>query len=183
MKSAPQRPIFVSVNIKQKFMKLILRLGLILFTGFISISTASAQLYGTADTNAPELRVPTSVKPAFDYWMRDTWATLGPDGYYYITGTTSTPDRYFPGQRHCWDWNDGLYLWRSKDMKSWEARGQYGRWKKTEPGKRSRKYIKQERNIRRNPSTVIRWTTASMQCGLRKCIISKARRTGLSLPA
>ena len=110
MKSAPQRPIFVSVNIKQKFMKLILRLGLILFTGFISISTASAQLYGTADTNAPELRVPTSVKPAFDYWMRDTWATLGPDGYYYITGTTSTPDRYFPGQRHCWDWNDGLYL-------------------------------------------------------------------------
>lgn len=97
MKSAPQRPIFVSVNIKQKYMKLILRLGLILFTGFISISTASAQLYGTADTNAPELRVPTSVKPAFDYWMRDTWATLGPDGYYYITGTTSTPDRYFPG--------------------------------------------------------------------------------------
>ena len=81
MKSAPQRPIFVSVNIKQKFMKLILRLGLILFTGFISISTASAQLYGTADTNAPELRVPTSVKPAFDYWMRDTWATLGPDGF------------------------------------------------------------------------------------------------------
>ena len=61
MKSAPQRPIFVSVNIKQKYMKLILRLGLILFTGFISISTASAQLYGTADTNAPELRVPTSV--------------------------------------------------------------------------------------------------------------------------
>lgn len=73
MKSALQRPIFVSVNIKQKYMKLILRLGLILFTGFISISTASAQLYGTADTNAPELRVPTSVKPAFDYWMR----TLG----------------------------------------------------------------------------------------------------------
>ena len=70
-------------------MKLIGRLGLILLTGFISISTASAQLYGTADTNAPELRVPTSVKPAFDYWMRDTWATLGPDGYYYITGTTS----------------------------------------------------------------------------------------------
>ena len=111
MKSAPQRPIFVSVNIKQEYMKLIGRLGLILLTGFISISTASAQLYGTADTNAPELRVPTSVKPAFDYWMRDTWATLGPDGYYYITGTTSTPDRYFPGQRHCWDWNDGLYLW------------------------------------------------------------------------
>lgn len=183
MKSAPQRPIFVSVNIKQKYMKLILRLGLILFTGFISISTASAQLYGTADTNAPELRVPTSVKPAFDYWMRDTWATLGPDGYYYITGTTSTPDRYFPGQRHCWDWNDGLYLWRSKDMKSWEARGQIWSMEKDGTWQKKPKVYKAERNIRRNLSTVIRWTTAFMQCGLRKCIISKVRRTGLSLPA
>ena len=140
MKSAPQRPIFVSVNIKQKYMKLILRLGLILFTGFISISTASAQLYGTADTNAPELRVPTSVKPAFDYWMRDTWATLGPDGYYYITGTTSTPDRYFPGQRHCWDWNDGLYLvafQRYEVLGSQRTNMVDG--KKTEPGKKSRK--------------------------------------------
>lgn len=72
-------------------MKFILRLGLALLTGFVSVSTASAQAYGTADTNAPELRVPKSVQPAFDYWMRDTWATLGPDGYYYITGTTSTP--------------------------------------------------------------------------------------------
>ena len=55
--------------------------------------------------------------------MRDTWTTLGPDGYYYMTGTTATPERHFPGQLHCWDWNDGLYLWRSKDMKTWEARG------------------------------------------------------------
>ncbi|UVV58295.1 hypothetical protein NXY28_18735 [Bacteroides thetaiotaomicron] len=58
-------------------MKFILRLGLALLTGFVSVSTASAQAYGTADTNAPELRVPKSVQPAFDYWMRDTWATLG----------------------------------------------------------------------------------------------------------
>lgn len=58
-------------------MKLIGRLGLILLTGFISICTASAQLYGTANTNAPELRVPKSVKPAFDYWMRDTWGYAG----------------------------------------------------------------------------------------------------------
>ena len=65
-------------------MKFILRLGLALLTGFVSVSTASAQAYGTADTNAPELRVPKSVQPAFDSWMRDTWATLGPDGYYYI---------------------------------------------------------------------------------------------------
>ena len=125
-------------------MKFILRLGLALLTGFVSVSTASAQASGTADTNAPELRVPKSVQPAFDYWMRDTWATLGPDGYYYITGTTSTPDRHFPGQRHCWDWNDGLYLWRSKDLKI---------------------------NMRRSLSIMIRWITVSTLYGHRKCTI------------
>lgn len=79
--------------------------------------------YGTADTDNPELRVPASVRPAFDYWMRDTYVTLGPDGYYYMTGSTAVPGREFPGQVHCWDWNDGLYLWRSSDMESWEALG------------------------------------------------------------
>ena len=135
-------------------MKFILRLGLALLTGFVSVSTASAQAYGTADTNAPELRVPKSVQPAFDYWMRDTWATLGPDGYYYITGTTSTPDRHFPGQRHSWDWND-----------------ESGQWKKTVPGRKIPKYIKRERNMRRSLSIMIRWITVSTLYGHRKCTI------------
>ena len=92
--------------------------------------------YGCADTNNKALRVPQSVHPAFDYWMRDTWVTLGPDGYYYMTGTTADPDRKFVGQVHCWDWNDGLYLWRSKDMKEWDSMGriwsmsQDGTWQK-----------------------------------------------------
>lgn len=79
--------------------------------------------YGDADTNNEALRVPQSVQPAFDYWMRDTWVTLGPDGYYYMTGTTADPARKFEGETHCWDWNDGLYLWRSEDMKQWESLG------------------------------------------------------------
>lgn len=79
--------------------------------------------YGQANTNNPDTRIPACVEPEFDYWMRDTWVTLGPDGYYYMTGTTATPTREFSGQQHCWDWNDGLYLWRSKDMKTWESCG------------------------------------------------------------
>ena len=133
--------------------------------------------------NAPELRVPTSVKPAFDYWMRDTWATLGPDGYYYITGTTSTPRPLLSGTEALLGLERRFVLVAFQRYEVLGTRGQIWSMEKTEPGKRSRKYMKQERNIRRNPSTVIRWTTASMQCGLRKCIISKARRTGLSLPA
>lgn len=79
--------------------------------------------YGQANTRDKNTKIPSSVKPIFDYWMRDTWSTLGPDGYYYMTGTTATPCRTFPGEVHCWDWNDGLYLWRSKDLKTWEQRG------------------------------------------------------------
>ena len=101
------------MNLKICYLTLILTLTL----------SATAQSYGTADTQAKETRIPSFATPLFDYWMRDTWVTLGPDGYYYMTGTTSTPDRYFPGQKHCWDWNDGLYLWRSKDLKNWEAQG------------------------------------------------------------
>ncbi|MDR1683342.1 MAG: family 43 glycosylhydrolase, partial [Candidatus Symbiothrix sp.] len=79
--------------------------------------------YGSTDTTDPETQIPATLKPAFDYWMRDTWVTFGPDGYYYMTGTTADPNRPFAGQTHCWDWNDGLYLFRSKDLQQWEHQG------------------------------------------------------------
>lgn len=76
-----------------------------------------------APVGDPSLTVPAVVKPILDVWMRDTYVTYGPDGFYYLTGTTATPGRVFPGQVHCWDYNDGLYLWRSRDLKTWEALG------------------------------------------------------------
>jgi hypothetical protein len=96
---------------------------ILLFLIFSGTLLSYADKYGHAETSDPAMRIPSCVKPEFDYWMRDTWVTLGPDGYYYMTGTTAAPMREFPGQVHCWDWNDGLYLWRSKDMKDWEAIG------------------------------------------------------------
>jgi beta-xylosidase len=70
------------------------------------------------------LTVPATVTPVMNHWMRDTYVMYGPDGYYYMTGTTATPGRIFPtGIAHCWDYNDGLYMWRSKDMKQWEPLG------------------------------------------------------------
>lgn len=77
-----------------------------------------------APVGNPELTVPSSVVPIMDYWMRDTYVMTGDDGYYYMTGTTASPGRVFrSGRVHCWDYNDGLYLWRSKDMKRWESLG------------------------------------------------------------
>lgn len=78
----------------------------------------------TAPVSDSSLTLPSTTTPVLDTWMRDTYVMHGPDGYYYLTGTTATPGREFPGNRiHCWDYNDGLYLWRSKDLKQWEAMG------------------------------------------------------------
>ncbi len=78
----------------------------------------------TAPIQNSKLIVPQSVKPILDIWLRDTYVTLGPDGEYYMTGTTASKGRVFPnGRVHCWDYNDGIYLWKSKDLKSWESIG------------------------------------------------------------
>jgi beta-xylosidase len=72
----------------------------------------------TAPVHDPALQIPKSVQPLFDTWMRDTFVTLAADGFYYLTGTTAAP-----GKEHCWDWNDGLHLWRSRDLKQWDHLG------------------------------------------------------------
>jgi len=78
----------------------------------------------SAPVGNKELSVPSCVVPILDHWMRDAFITYGPDGNYYMTGTTATPGRKFPnGNPHCWDYNDGLYMWKSRDMKNWEAMG------------------------------------------------------------
>jgi len=108
------------------------RLGFLLVFLLFSFSMCKAQQSAAnhstfsdpkAPVGDPSLTVPTTVKPILDVWMRDTYVMYGPDGYYYMTGTTATPGRKFPGQVHCWDYNDGLYLWRSADLKQWESMG------------------------------------------------------------
>lgn len=89
---------------------------------------ASEPVHSFSDPIAPVgdtlLTQPSTLKPVIDTWMRDTYVMAGPDGNYYMTGTTATPGRDFPsGRIHCWDYNDGLYLWRSKDLKNWDSLG------------------------------------------------------------
>jgi hypothetical protein len=70
------------------------------------------------DPNDKTIRIPSYTKPLFDQYIRDTYVTRGPEGWHYLTGTTPAPGR--PG---VWDWNDGIRLWRSKDLISWEPMG------------------------------------------------------------
>ena len=63
-------------------------------------------------TTAPSVN---RLKALFDYPLRDTSVCLGPDGTYYLTGTTGHPT--------WWKTNQGIRMWKSKDMKTWEPMG------------------------------------------------------------
>lgn len=56
-----------------------------------------------------------ALAPLFDYPVRDTCVCLGPDGTYYLTGTTGYPT--------WWGDNDGIRMWKSTDLKTWTAMG------------------------------------------------------------
>lgn len=56
-----------------------------------------------------------ALKPLFDFPVRDTCVCVGPDQTYYLTGTTGAPG--------WWNVNEGIRIWKSKDMKSWEPLG------------------------------------------------------------
>ena len=55
------------------------------------------------------------IKPLFDFPVRDTCICLGPDKTYYLTGTTGHPT--------WWETNEGIRVWKSKDLKTWEPLG------------------------------------------------------------
>lgn len=105
---------------------------LLLVTQLMIISCGSSQISNNdkpqySDPTAPvgdsTLALPSSVRPILNVWMRDTYVMLGPDGIYYMTGTTASPGRVFDGATHCWDYNDGIYLWSSSDLKQWQSLG------------------------------------------------------------
>jgi Glutaminase A six helical-hairpin domain/Domain of unknown function (DUF5127)/Glycosyl hydrolases family 43/Domain of unknown function (DUF4964) len=75
--------------------------------GIVDLQPSNAPAPGAASAR--------SLKPLFDFPVRDTCICLGPDGTYYLTGTTGYPT--------WWDTNDGIHIWKSKDLKSWQPLG------------------------------------------------------------
>jgi beta-xylosidase len=79
-----------------------------------------ACLVGAANCAAPAAesvqRPPMpALKPLFDYPVRDTSVCLGPDKIYYLIGTTGHPT--------WWNTNEGVRMWKSRDLKTWDAMG------------------------------------------------------------
>ena len=70
-----------------------------------------------------------NLKPLIpDMQLRDTIVILGGDGNYYLTGSSGA---------NIWDFNDGIELWRSADLKKWDYVGEVwsfdrdGTWEKS----------------------------------------------------
>lgn len=55
-----------------------------------------------------------NIKPIWDVHMRDAVIILGGDGNYYLTGSTGD---------NIWKFNDGIEIYRSKDLKKWDYLG------------------------------------------------------------
>jgi len=76
-------------------------------------------------TGRPEL---PPIQPLFDHPVRDTCVCVGPKGWYYLTGTTGHPA--------WWHTNDGIRVWKSKDLEKWQPLGlvwsieKHGTWQK-----------------------------------------------------
>jgi beta-xylosidase len=57
------------------------------------------------------MKLPKDFKPLFDYPIRDVSICVGPDGLYYLTGTTGYPD--------WWAVTGDIQIWKSSDLKEW----------------------------------------------------------------
>lgn len=80
-----------------------------------------------SDPSAPvgdkTVTVPDVVRPVMDVWMRDTYVTLGPRGNYYMIETTANKGKVDPEEVKYGDYNSGLFLWKSKNLKKWDSLG------------------------------------------------------------
>jgi hypothetical protein len=76
--------------------------------------------YGEIDVKDPRIQIPPSVYPLLDIYMRDTQVTRGRDGWFFMTGSVAAAGQ---PETSLWKWNDGIRVWKSRDLKTWEPLG------------------------------------------------------------
>lgn len=76
------------------------------------LTEADRAAYSNGDVIKSGLLPP--IKPIWDVHMRDAVISLGGDGNYYMTGSTGDD---------IWKYNDGVELYRSKDLVKWDYLG------------------------------------------------------------
>lgn len=81
-------------------------------------STITDNTFGQLRASPPGYLPP--IEPIMDIPMRDPHAMLGPDGFYYLVGTQPPDD---DPKHDFWHPFNGIRLFRSSDLKTWENLG------------------------------------------------------------
>ncbi|HUX02776.1 MAG TPA: family 43 glycosylhydrolase [Phycisphaerae bacterium] len=78
-------------------------------------------LTGLSSADEPSNLPP--IEPLFDHAVRDVCICVGPDGTYYLTGTTADNPAPAHDKTGWWYVNEGIRVWKSKDLQNWEPLG------------------------------------------------------------
>jgi len=93
-----------------------------LFTSLSCLSPIACAFLSLACAADTSLSAPAwSIQPLFDHPLRDAAICRAPDGVYYLTGTSGTEQA---GSSVDFETNDGIWLWKSDDLETWEPLGQ-----------------------------------------------------------
>jgi len=86
--------------------------GLLCFAGVVILHSQVPTAVTIAKAERPAPALP-ALRPMMDFPMRDACVCAAPDGMYYLTGTTGSPD--------WWAVTGDIQVWRSADLKEWTA--------------------------------------------------------------
>lgn len=89
------------------------------------LAARASQTYGgqSIDVGLVEDGDPLPVRKLFEHPVRDTSMCLGPDGVYYLTGTTAARTGGPEVKDGWWYVNEGIRMWKSPDLTNWTALG------------------------------------------------------------
>jgi xylan 1,4-beta-xylosidase len=149
-------------------------------TGVITVLALTALLFRTSVVAQNPEEMPL-IKPLFDGALRDPSICIGPDGTYYLTGTTADNPAPSSDTTGWWYVNEGIRIWKSRDLKNWEPLGLV--WSLDKDATWAKEY-KSRRGVRRRATWAPEifymkgtfWLTYSMNyrgCGLLKSTSGK----------
>ncbi len=153
---------------------------IVLMLAFAAVSPSGCS---GESVNAPDSRYEAEtdlpvIEPLFDHPVRDTCICVGPDGAYYLTGTTAENPGPSSDKKSWWWVNEGIRMWKSRDLKKWEPLGLV--WSLEKDATWAKKFRGRKRAVWAPEIHYMKntfWLTYSMNyggCGLLKSITGKA---------
>ncbi len=93
--------------------------------GLILMSLFLLSAFAFSSRSVPEQKKESmpAVEPILNQKLRDPSICIGPDGTYYLTGTTANNPAGGNDTTGWWYKNEGIRMWKSNDLKNWKPLG------------------------------------------------------------